>query len=174
MCWGWKDNMVTNTFWNSSSLGDYSSKEEKTFLNKFIRTVVFHWQRFPLKQFVGQTIHHIENSGQLAQEFISYEVDDNYTFDSHDVISLFTNTPIDALNIIRCRLEIDKYLKERTWLKLETLSNYLCLSPLQHISSSGETCTDKTLALQWEVESAPMCLICLWNGWSKRLFTQHP
>ncbi len=47
-------------------------------------------------------------------------------FNSHDVISLFTKTPIkEALDIIRQRLENDTTLKDRTKLEVDDIINLL-------------------------------------------------
>ncbi|XP_072051850.1 uncharacterized protein [Amphiura filiformis] len=79
-----------------------------------------------LAPLVGQTIHHDNNSGQLAEELTSYVIDDNDMFNSHDVVSSFTNTPIDeALNIIKCKLEEDKALKNRTLLIVDDIIELL-------------------------------------------------
>ena len=50
---------------------------------------------------VGLTQHHAKNSKELAEDISGIMIDDGEEFVSHDVISLFTNTPIDkALEII--------------------------------------------------------------------------
>ena len=41
-------------------------------------------------------------------------VDEGDIFNSHDVVSLFTNTPIEKCHIIKDRLINDSTLKERT------------------------------------------------------------
>ncbi|XP_072030474.1 uncharacterized protein [Amphiura filiformis] len=64
---------------------------------------------------VGNTDHHVVNSKQLAEEMTGVLIEENDIFNSHDVVSLFTNTPIDkSLDIIKDRLEKDKTLNTRT------------------------------------------------------------
>jgi len=56
----------------------------------------------------------------LAKEMISVMVEEDEMFISHDVVSLFTNTPIHlALQVIRERLEGDTQLHKRTRLTVE-------------------------------------------------------
>jgi len=65
----------------------------------------------------GQSQHHLKNSKDLAEIMCEVMIEDNEIFASHDVVSLFTNTPIDnALQVIRDRLEKDNTLKKRTFL----------------------------------------------------------
>ena len=53
-------------------------------------------------------------------------VDDGDIFKSHDVVSLFTNTPIDkCLDIIEGRLDNDNTLKERTKLNSDDIIDLL-------------------------------------------------
>ena len=47
-----------------------------------------------LAPFVGKSDHHLNNSKHLAKEMISVMVEEDEMFISHDVMSLFTNTPI--------------------------------------------------------------------------------
>ena len=47
-----------------------------------------------LAPLVSKSDHHLNNSKHLAKEMISVMVEENKMFMSHDVVSLFTNTPI--------------------------------------------------------------------------------
>ncbi len=55
---------------------------------------------------VGKTDHHVLNSKQLAEDLENITVRDDEYMISHDVVSLFTNTPVDlTLKIIRQKLD---------------------------------------------------------------------
>ena len=61
---------------------------------------------------VGNTCHHVKNSKHLAEEMAKVVIDEEDIFNSHDVVSLFTNTPIgQVLQIVRRRLETENVLK---------------------------------------------------------------
>ena len=54
---------------------------------------------------MGKTDHHMNNSQEFATEMASVLIDECECFISHDVVSLFTNTPIsEGLVIIRNQL----------------------------------------------------------------------
>ncbi|XP_072020698.1 uncharacterized protein [Amphiura filiformis] len=75
---------------------------------------------------VGQTQHHVKNSKDLADDLAEIMVEEGEEFISHDVVSLFTNTPIDkSLEIIRQRLIKDKTLSERTKLTVDDVMEVL-------------------------------------------------
>ena len=62
---------------------------------------------------VGKTIHYFQNSKNLAEELEKVVIDEADILNSHDVVSLFTNTPIDqVLDIVKDRLEKEQILKE--------------------------------------------------------------
>ena len=66
---------------------------------------------------VGLTECHVKNSKDLAEKMSEIMIEEDEIFASHDVVSLFTNTPIEkALQIIRDRLNNDRTLKKRTLL----------------------------------------------------------
>ena len=72
---------------------------------------------------VGQTECHAKNSKHLADDLTKLTIEDGKIFNSHDVVSLFTNTPIDkTLETIRERLENDNTLKQRTKLDVGMLT----------------------------------------------------
>ncbi|XP_072025152.1 uncharacterized protein [Amphiura filiformis] len=75
---------------------------------------------------VGQTQHHVVNSKDLAEGLAEILVDEGEEFMSHDVVSLFTNTPVsDSLKIIRKRLDDDNTLNERTKLSIDDIMEVL-------------------------------------------------
>ncbi|XP_072039813.1 uncharacterized protein [Amphiura filiformis] len=62
---------------------------------------------------VGNTVHHVLNSKQLSEDLNGIIIGDDEYLISHDVVSLFTKTPVDlTLKIIRERLEKDHELKK--------------------------------------------------------------
>jgi len=48
-----------------------------------------------LSPLVGKTKHHVTNSRELAEELANVKIGDDEILNSHDVVSLFTNTPIN-------------------------------------------------------------------------------
>ena len=62
-----------------------------------------------LNPLIGNTKHHVKNSKDLSEELSGVFVEENEIFNFHDVVSLFTNTPIkESLDIIKKRLTEDK------------------------------------------------------------------
>jgi len=79
-----------------------------------------------LAALMGKTDNHVKNSQEFATEMPSVLIDEGECFVSHDVVSLFTNTPIsEALEIIRNQLENDKRLKDRTNLETDDIMELL-------------------------------------------------
>ncbi|XP_072043001.1 uncharacterized protein [Amphiura filiformis] len=75
---------------------------------------------------VGQTQHHVKNSKDLAEDLAEIMIEQGEEFISHDVVSLFTNTPIDkSLEIIKQRVMDDDTLGERTNLTPEDIMEAL-------------------------------------------------
>ena len=75
---------------------------------------------------VGTTEHHVLNSKHLADTLSEVMIDDGDIFNSHDVVSLFTNVPVDeALQVIKSKLEQDKDLHKRTNLKVDDIIELL-------------------------------------------------
>ena len=67
-----------------------------------------------LAQIVGKSEHHVVNSKSLAKEMMSVYIDDGEILNSHDVVSLFTNTPIEKCHdIIKTPLYADSTLNDR-------------------------------------------------------------
>ena len=70
------------------------------------------WLADILGGLVGNTQHHVKNSKLLADELATVVLEDDEILNSHDVVSLFTNTPIDqVLDIVQRRLENEDVLK---------------------------------------------------------------
>ncbi|XP_072051475.1 uncharacterized protein [Amphiura filiformis] len=79
-----------------------------------------------LAPLVGGTEHHVNNSKHLAEEMAEVMIEEGEIFNSHDVVSLFTNTPIEkSLEVIKSRLEADKTLKKRTLLSVTDVLDLL-------------------------------------------------
>lgn len=79
-----------------------------------------------IKPLLGQTEQHCKNSKQLARELSNVTVESDEIFISHDVVSLFTKTPVDVtLNIVQERLRQDKTLHKRTKLTVEDIIQLL-------------------------------------------------
>ena len=79
-----------------------------------------------LRPLVGKTEQHCKNSAQLAQDLANVKVLSDEIIISHDVVALFTKTPVDAtLKIVRARLEADKSLKKRTKLTVDDIMELL-------------------------------------------------
>ena len=79
-----------------------------------------------LAPLVGKTKYHVQNSKQLAGEMKTVKLEEDDMFVSHDVVSLFTNTPIpQSIEIISNNLKKDKTLKKRTLLTPEDIVELL-------------------------------------------------
>ena len=84
-----------------------------------------------LKPLVGNTQHHVLNSSSFIQEIKDLRLDPNDVLISFDVVSLFTNVPVDeTCNIIKQKLLDDISLHERTQLSVDEIIDLLklCLS----------------------------------------------
>ena len=83
------------------------------------------------KPLVGNTQHHVLNSSSFIQEIKDLRLDPNDVLISFDVVSLFTNVPVDeTCNIIKQKLLDDISLHERTQLSVDEIIDLLklCLS----------------------------------------------
>ena len=79
-----------------------------------------------LAPLVGGTEHHVLNSKNLAEDLAEVFIEEGEIFNSHDVVSLFTNTPINkSLEVIRSRLENNTTLKDRTLLSVDDILDLL-------------------------------------------------
>ena len=67
-----------------------------------------------LKPLIGKTIYHVKNMAQFSKQLRDLRVKEDDIINAHDVVSLFTNIPIDkAMAVIRNQLECDKTLSNR-------------------------------------------------------------
>ena len=79
-----------------------------------------------LAPIVRKTSHHIKNSKHLANEFASIMIEQDEMFLSHEIVSLFTNIPInETLNVIKKQLEADTKQKLRTNLNVDDIMELL-------------------------------------------------
>ena len=94
-----------------------------------------------LSPLVGQSEHHVLNSKNLADDLRDLTIEEDEILNSHDMVALFTNTPIDlTLQILRERLEQDDDLKNRTRLSIDDILKLteFSLSSVSYFSYSGE------------------------------------
>jgi len=75
---------------------------------------------------VGQTDSFVKNSQHTASELISLELEEDDILVSHDVVSLFTNTPVkESLDIISTRLEQVSDWQDTTMLEKDDILELL-------------------------------------------------
>ena len=102
---------------------------------------------------MGKTEHHLENSKDLVKTMRDFRLNDDETLVSFDVVSLFTNTPIDkALEVIHERLENDTKLKDRTNLTVQDIMELLKFVLTQHTSNSTTKFTNRNLVRLWAAQ----------------------
>ncbi|XP_072014982.1 uncharacterized protein [Amphiura filiformis] len=71
------------------------------------------WLADILAPMVGNSSHHVLNSKALAEELVEVVIEEGDILNSHDVVSLFTCTPISrVLDIVKERLQRESWLKE--------------------------------------------------------------
>jgi len=79
-----------------------------------------------LNPLVGNTDSYIKNSQHFLEKLSQIDIDPNNTLVSFDVVSLFTNVPVDkTLTVVRDKLESDIKLGERTKLNIDTILELL-------------------------------------------------
>jgi len=79
-----------------------------------------------LAPLVGKTECHVKNSGHLAEMLADLHLEEDEMLVSHDVVSLFTNIPIEAaLEVIKDKLETDDSWKDVTALEVEDIIELL-------------------------------------------------
>ena len=89
-----------------------------------------HLSRF-LSPLIGNTDSHVRNSSEFASFIRSKSLQPNEVLVSFDVVSLFTNIPVElAVDVARRRLEADPSLDSRTSLTADELVRLLafCLN----------------------------------------------
>ena len=104
------------------------------------------------------------NSKDLAESFQNITIEECELLNSHDVVALFTNTPVDmTLNIIRKKLEQDLDLKNRTLLSVDDIIQLteFSLCKMAYFSYAG---INSVTAWLWVALSAPFVAICIWSG----------
>jgi len=104
-----------------------------------------------LAPLVGKTECHVKNSGHLKEMLADLHLADDEMLVSHDVVSLFTNIPIEAaLEVIKDKLETDDTWKDFTALEVEDIIELLCFVP-STTYFSGDKYTDRNLVQLWVV-----------------------
>ena len=79
-----------------------------------------------IKPLLGLTEHHCKNSKELAKDLQQITIQSDEIFISHDVVSLFTKTPVEAtLTIVQDRLSKDRTLRKRTKLTVADIMTLL-------------------------------------------------
>ena len=75
---------------------------------------------------MGLTEHHVKDTKDLVDSLKDVRIEEDERFISHDVVSLFTKTPIkEALRVIKTRLEDDTSLQDRTNLSVQDVISLL-------------------------------------------------
>jgi len=75
---------------------------------------------------VGQTDSFVKNAQHIASDLISLELEEDDILVSHDVVSLFTNTPVkESLDIISTRLEQVSDWQDTTMLEKDDILELL-------------------------------------------------
>ncbi|XP_053392037.1 uncharacterized protein LOC128554747 [Mercenaria mercenaria] len=75
---------------------------------------------------VGTTQYHVKNSKDFSKCMATVMINENEMFNSHDVVSLFTNTPIEkVLRVNEDRLKADQQLKKSTNLSVQDIMTLL-------------------------------------------------
>ena len=76
----------------------------------------------------GNTDSYIKNTPHFLEKLKESNINTNHLMVSFDVVSLFTNVPVDkTLNVIKHRLENDNTLQNRTKLNINTIMELLTL-----------------------------------------------
>ena len=119
---------------------------------------------------VGNAIHHVKNSKDLAQEMAEVLIEEDEIFNSHDVVSLFTNVPIpQAMSIVRQRLEGDGTLKSRTLLSVEDIMSLLeFILTTTYFVFRGQIYQQRFGTAVGSPVSPIIANIYIWNSWNNK------
>ncbi|XP_072025198.1 uncharacterized protein [Amphiura filiformis] len=127
-----------------------------------------------LSPIVGQSEHHVLNSKSLAEDLKDVTLEDDEILNSHDVVALFTSTPIDlTLHILKEGLNEDKDLKNRTLLTTDDIIELtkFCLATVAYFSYSGQIYR-QCFGMAMGSPSTPLLAISSWSGLSRKLSLQ--
>jgi hypothetical protein len=114
-----------------------------------------------LKPVVGKTEHHVVNSKEFVTKMEHIRLGKNDILVSFDVVSLFTNVPVEeACTIAKERLLSDITLSQRTNFSPENVHDLLKLCLTTTCFQWREKFYEQTNALQWEVYCRLLWLIC--------------
>ena len=119
-----------------------------------------------LAPLVGKTEHHVENLKRLAEDLAQVYIEEGEMeiFNSHDVVLLFTNTPIDkSMEVIKRRLLQDKTLKQRPLLSVDDIMDLLRFTLTTTYFSFRERFTNTCLAQLWAAQFHPSLAISTWS-----------
>ena len=118
-----------------------------------------------LTPLVGKSIHHVNNSQHLVEDLGEIIVEEDEMLVSHDVVSLFINTPIcETLYIIKDRLIKDGDLKNRTRLEVDDIMQLLKFALATTYFSFRGNLYKQTLGQPWILQPVLLHLTFSWNG----------
>ena len=131
-----------------------------------------------LSPLVGTTEHHVLNSKHLSESLAEVMIEEGEIFNSHDVVSLFTNTPIDqSLDVIRSRLENDSTLGQRTLLSVEDIMQLLkFVLTTTYFLFRGTIYKQRfgaAMGSRWVPQYPRWSRTSTWNFWSNAQYPQH-
>ena len=122
----------------------------------------------------GTTEHHVLNSKHLSESLAEVMIEEGEIFNSHDVDSLFTNTPIDqSLDVIGSRLENDSTLGQRKLLSVEDIIQLKFVLTTTYFSCSEVPSTNNVLEQAWVPQYPRWSRTSTWNFWSNAQYPQH-
>jgi len=102
---------------------------------------------------VGQTDSFVKNSQHIASEQISLKLEEDDILVSHDVLSLFTNTPVkESLDITSTRLEQVSDWQDTMMLEKDDILELLEFVLTTTYFAFRDEIIAKSLVQQWEVQ----------------------